>query len=129
VQTPAAQVAPPEHALPQKPQLRRSVATSTQAPLQFVRPTPHESEHAPCEQTWPLQATPHPPQLFGSAIVSTQAPLQSAYPVAQVQIPAVQTWEVPQATSQPPQWAASLLMSAHPVPQSTSPGEQPGVSW
>jgi hypothetical protein len=46
-----------------------------------------------------------------------------------VQIPAVQTWEAAQGTLQPPQWAASLLTSVHPVPQSTSPGEQPVVSW
>jgi hypothetical protein len=62
-------------------------------------------------------------------MVSTQAPLQSEYPVWQVQIPAVQTWEAPQAALQAPQWAGSLATSVHPAPQSTSPVGQPVACW
>ena len=41
-------------------------------------------------------------------------PLQSAWPVAQVQPPAVQIWLLTQAVSQSPQCAGVLLRSAQP---------------
>jgi hypothetical protein len=124
-QTPAAQVAAPEHTTPQLPQFAALVWTSTQAPLQSVKPAPHESEQRPCEQTCPLHVTPQPPQWLGSSAVFAQTPPQSVVSGAQAQTPAVQIWDVAQATLQSPQWAGSALRSVHPAPQSVWPAKQP----
>jgi hypothetical protein len=73
-----AQTSPPVQTFPHAPQSFGLFVTSTHAPLQFVRPTPHIDAHIPVEQTPPGgHAMPQPPQFFGSESVSTQTPLQS----------------------------------------------------
>jgi hypothetical protein len=55
------------HTIPQPPQLRGSVFSYTQTPLQSVNPGTHTRVHVAAEQNaGGGQTTPHPPQSAGS---------------------------------------------------------------
>ena len=63
--------------VPHAPQFARSLITSRQVPLQSVRPAPHDTAHAPAEQTRPAEQTvPHAPQFRLSVSPSRHAPPQ-----------------------------------------------------
>jgi hypothetical protein len=76
------------HTFPQTPQWLGLEARLTHEPLQFVRPAPQLTVHAPAEQTLPGgHTTPHPPQLLGSLATLLQAPEQSDWPGGHWQTP------------------------------------------
>jgi len=102
--TPALQVSPGTHTLPQIPQLVGSVISVVQVPLQRfsppgqVPPPPAGGAHAPNAQVSPpRQPFPQKPQLAGSVWMSVQTfPGQKTSGAAQVgdgaeQIPALHT--------------------------------------
>ena len=61
--TPLAQSWPVGQAIPQPPQLFRSVLVLTQTPAHAVCPGGHEITHTPAVHTWPpAHALPHIPQ-------------------------------------------------------------------
>jgi hypothetical protein len=61
------------HVVPQAPQLALSVCSSTQVPLQFVRPAWQLNVHFPLEQALPAgHAVPQLPQLAWSDCVFAQ---------------------------------------------------------
>jgi len=87
-QMPSTQSCPPGHALPQVPQLVRSVARSTQppgqqsgveVPVHCMSHAPHVaadvgSAQTPPQQSWPASQGSQPPQCVGSS--STHPPAQ-----------------------------------------------------
>jgi len=84
----AVQVVPPVQAWPQVPQLALSEVVSTHAPVQSVRPEPHEPAQRPELHTSPdAHAWPQVPQLAGSELTSTQADEHTMNPaVPQTQV-------------------------------------------
>ena len=72
-QTPAVQVCPVPHAVPQVPQLAESVCRLLQVPEHEVCPVPQA--HAPAVQVCPVpQALAHAPQLAASVCRFLQLP-------------------------------------------------------
>jgi len=66
---------PAAHAVPQVPQLARSLVRSRQLPEQLVSPPPHAVTQSPAAQLWPAEhAVPQAPQLRGSVPSDEQAP-------------------------------------------------------
>ncbi len=95
-QAPPKHCSPPEHWVPQVPQLAGSVLVSVQPMPHAVRPVEQLAVHAPDEQTWlDPQAVPHDPQLSGSFDVSVQEPEQATIPGPQGAPPPVPLVEVP----------------------------------
>jgi hypothetical protein len=93
------------HALPQAPQLLRSLAVFTHEPLQSVWNGRHMRRHMPPLQTWlALQVTPQPPQFWPSLRVLTQAPLHEVrLGLAQLHAPLTHAPPVPHDTPHAPQ--------------------------
>ncbi len=121
VHAPAEQICPVAHALPQRPQLRGSIARIVQptepVPVgQQVDPGAHAQVHAPTLHTSPAaQVVPHAPQLRGSTCRFTHVPLQSDCPVGQIarQAPAEQVCPVAHEVPQRPQLRGSVRRSVH----------------
>jgi hypothetical protein len=66
---------------PHSPQFVLSVCSERHVPLQFVRPAPHETLHAPAEQTVPDGHTiAHAPQFELSVCRFTHTPEQLVRP-------------------------------------------------
>lgn len=72
----------------QPPQLRGSVSTLTQVPLQRLVSPPHAQLPLLHEEPGG-HALPHPPQLEGSRFVSMHAPLHAVCPAEHVHLPPV----------------------------------------
>jgi hypothetical protein len=94
MQLPETQDWPRAQTLPQRPQLRGSVAVSAQdiAPsnMHAVRPTPHMASQRPDEQSRPApQVVPHVPQLRLSVRGSTHVPLHATKGLSQL------SWQLP----------------------------------
>ena len=134
---------PEQHCSPTPPQL------SPQAPQLALVPRVTQD---PPQQAWlDPQLFPQPPQWLTLVSVSThdvppqqlrppvhagllphmQVPSAQVSPVAHAgvqsgapQTPALQTWPAPQTLPQLPQFAASVWVSAHPVPQQVFPPVQ-----
>jgi hypothetical protein len=70
---PAPQTCPAAHALPQAPQLARSLWRSRQTPAHSLVPATQETRHAPPSQTCPeAHALPQAPQFSRSLRVLAQ---------------------------------------------------------
>ena len=89
---PPVQVCPAAQALPQAPQLSRSVAVVTHAPAQAVWPDGHciEAMHMPPVQVLPAgQVLPQVPQFGNDVLLDSQPfarpPLQSSQPASQLE--------------------------------------------
>jgi hypothetical protein len=81
---------PPEHLVPQVPQLFASDLVSVQPMPHAVRPVPQVAAHTPAEHTSVApHLVAHAPQLSGSLDVSTQAPEQATIPEAHAGLPPV----------------------------------------
>ena len=81
---------PPEHLVPQVPQLFASDMVSVQPMLHAVKPVEQAAEHTPDEHTCAAaHLVAHAPQLSGSFEVSTQAPEQATVPTLHVGLPPV----------------------------------------
>jgi hypothetical protein len=88
-QSPVTQSSSESQAVPQAPQLRRSLLTSWQRPLQKAWPAGHAVEQAPPWHTEPAaQTRPHAPQFASSVESSAQRPAQVVSPSAQPVAPA-----------------------------------------
>ena len=123
-------ICPVAHASPQSPQFAGSVSVLTHVPMQSV--VPIGQTHPPAMQLCPAgQTFSHAPQCSESVLVFTQTTrvvissmiVHGTSPVAQAvtHAPAVHISSAAQAMSQPPQFAASVIVSVHAVPQRVSP--------
>lgn len=64
-----------------------------------------------------MQTVPHAPQLFPSEVVFTQPAGHAVSPAWQVQAPAVHSAPTSQAVPHCPQFAGSVAVATHAVPQ------------
>jgi hypothetical protein len=113
------------HDRPQLPQLFRSEVVSTHEPAHSVLPPVQVLEQVPDEQTSRVvHAWPHVPQLSWSVLRFLQTPVQSVSPVGQVQLLDTHVFGALHDRPQPPQFALSLLVSTHEVPQVVFGGGQ-----
>jgi hypothetical protein len=79
---------PPEHVVPQVPQLSGSEWVSVHPLPHAVKPLEQAAAHALDEHTWlPVHCVPQAPQLSGSFVVSTQEPAQATVGGAQAGLP------------------------------------------
>jgi len=110
----------------QVPQLNSSLLTSTQVPLQKVRPAGHK--HFPLRQSFPRgQVFPHEPQLRESKLVSVHVPLHSSRPTRHEQFPLTQAVPAGQAFPHEPQFSRSTLVSVQVPLQRIVPTGQVGL--
>ncbi len=85
VQRPMEHTSPAAQAVPQAPQLARSVCRSTQRPLHAACPVGQPIWHCPATHTWVrAQAVPQAPQWSALDCVSTHAPPQARWGATQV---------------------------------------------
>jgi hypothetical protein len=94
--------------VPQAPQSRASLASSTQPPAHGVSPGLHDDAHVPTSQSGvsPVQATSHAPQWAGSDATGTHAPAHAASP-ARTQTTAAST-SSPASPAEPGKSSVSL---------------------
>jgi hypothetical protein len=125
-QLPLLQVAPPEQALPQVPQLSGLVMTFVQAPPEHcISPAAQLLEQAPPLHTCvPEQVVVQVPQWLLSE--ATQAPPQSSKPAPHLHTPAWQDLPVPHLLPQVPQFWLSVCAATHDPLQATWPVPQDG---
>jgi hypothetical protein len=126
VHAPFVQVEPPPQMFPHLPQFPLSVASVTQAPLQFTCGALQELAQTPPLQTAvpPAggggQAFPQAPQLARLASVLMHCPPHIAWPVGQEHAPMTH-WAPPVHTlAQPPQFVRSLWRFTHALLQFVS---------
>ena len=92
VHWPARQLCVGEQAVPQVPQLLRSMFRSTHEPLQLVSGGGQVVAQVPRAQTWlEPQGRPQEPQFATSVFKSTQRPLQVVSGGGQTQLPTAQS--------------------------------------
>jgi hypothetical protein len=106
--------------VPQVPQLRLSLPTSTHCPEQLLSPLGHATTQTPAEQAIPgPQALLHAPQLAGSDWMLAQVVPQTVSPGGQVvtQLPCRQAVPTPQTCPHWPQFRLSLPVLTHCVLQ------------
>jgi len=122
---PVLQDFPPEHVVPQVPQLELLVCRLTHAPVQLERPVAQLALHTPLLHTsTPTHACEQVPQLLGLEAVSMQMPLlQSVLPAGHWQVP-LQTLPPVHVVPQPPQLEESVVVSVQLPPQSVWPPGQ-----
>ncbi len=112
---PAAHTRPAAQALPQAPQLARSVSAETQRPPQTTWPVGHWVWQVPITQASARpQARPQEPQLAGSSCRLTQLPPQVVRGDVQAGAMSVATAASPPTTDELlPQPRAATVSSAH----------------
>jgi hypothetical protein len=111
--------------VPQAPQLRLLVRTSTQLLPHKIWPpaVSHPAPQAPAVHIWPAgQALPQPPQLPGSICVSEQATPQRVVLAPQEHWLAMQLAPFGQGVLHAPQLFGSLVRSTQEFPQVVRPG-------
>jgi hypothetical protein len=116
------------HAVPHTPQLVALDVTSTQLPVQLVKPAAHwHALMVPlCVQSWPLwHLFPQPPQLFASIDTFKHAPLQLTLPAWHAQLPATQALPTAHEVPHFPQFALLLSSATQVLPHSAWPVGQP----
>jgi len=112
------------HALPQEPQLFRSVETLVHTPEHASGVEASVHSHFPLRHEKPVpQTVPHVPQLSLAVFRSTQPEAQESGATLEghAQLPSRQTWSFPHDFPQAPQWAVLDFVSTHAPPQSVSP--------
>ena len=119
-QAPATQLCAEEHAVPQPPQLPRSVAVLTHAPLHSVRPLGH-TQRPPAHVVLEGQRLPQAPQLALSLAVSTHAPLHDVVPDGHTQRPPLHPVPEGQRVPQAPQLFESVEVLTQAVPHAVVP--------
>lgn len=106
---PPVQVCDAAHAIPQPPQLLRSVCASTQAPPQQRVPPVHDAP------------SPHWQVFSGVPGVQVSPAAQVGVQTGVVHAPPTHAWPSPHAMPQPPQFASSLCPSTQAPPQQSAP--------
>src|SRR5690606_8539970 len=121
---PAAQFWPSGQAIPQPPQLLRSVMVLAHVPLQSVWLGPQPQ--TPPVQLCPVgQALPHAPQCCALVIGLTQVPSHEMLPATgQPQLPPAQLSLAPHMLSQAPQWLRLVFTSTQLLPHWVSVAAQ-----
>jgi hypothetical protein len=101
----------------QAPQLSTSLLVFTQALLQLVVPAPHDTVHAPPEQSGVVaaQTVPHIPQFSGSVWVGVQTPPHRSPWLGHAHWPFTHCVPPVQRVPQRPQFVLSMVESTHPA--------------